>query len=366
MQLLGPFGFFALALAGILWLAQTLPLIEIIIDNGRSGFIFVEFSLLILPNVLVIVLPIAAFAATIFTINRMFSESEMVVVMSAGLSPLQIARPIAIFGTLVLAAMFIVIIYLQPLSITRLGNQIAQLRQDAAATLIKDRQFIHPSKGITIFVRESSRVGEMLGLFLNDDRDPLNPVTYSADQALMLQDDQELRLVMSNGVMQRFSVEDNTLAIIDFEQLVFDLTEFVNRPLSRNRTPLEYRVGELLHPDDIIANGGDRSFGVYFAEGHNKISLPFLGLALPLLAVSIILSARYRRTGFGYRITFIVLLGAVVVTVSLMSKSWIAEKPSTYLLSYVPAILVFILSAILLTYRTYRGGRITRVEADAL
>ncbi|MHA1127727.1 MAG: LptF/LptG family permease, partial [Alphaproteobacteria bacterium] len=104
LRLLGPFGFFSLALTGILWLAQTLPLMEIIIDSGQSGFIFLEFSAFILPNVLVIVLPLAAFAATLFTINRMFDESELVVILSAGLSPTRIIRPVTIFAVFVMTA----------------------------------------------------------------------------------------------------------------------------------------------------------------------------------------------------------------------------------------------------------------------
>jgi len=316
LQLLGPFGFFTLALAGILWLAQVLPLIELVIDNGRAGAIFLEFSALILPNVLIIVFPFAAFIATIYTINRMFGDSEMVVVMSAGLSPLKIAKPVAVFGLFVMVLMYILVFVLQPIANTRLGDKTEALKQDTLATLLLEKQFMHPMPGVTIYLRESSTIGEISGLFLHDQRDIDNPTTYSAHNALFLQDENELRLVMSEGDMQRYDVETNTLSTVEFDQFVFDLTEIMNDTRARNRRPIEYTVSELLHPRRIIRRGGRRGFAVYFAEAHNKISLPLLAFVLPMIAVALMLSAKYKRSGFGIRITIVSAVGLLAVALT--------------------------------------------------
>ena len=356
-QLLGPFGFFALALAGILWLAQVLPLIEIIIDSGKTGLIFLEFSVLILPNVLVIVLPIAAFIATIYSINRMFSETELVVVMSAGLSPLRIAKATLIFGAGVMIAMFVLILFLQPVATTRLGERTDQLRRDAAAALLKEKQFIHPSSGLTVYIQESSNAGEVLGLFLNDQRDPNAPVTYAADEALLLQDDEELRFVMSNGTMQRYNTEAQTLDIVEFDQFVLDLTELIKVHSGRNRLPIEYTISELLNPQTIVDQGGTRGYDTYFAEAHNKLAIPFLGFALPLLAASLLLTAKYRRSGFGMRITLISVIGMLALTFTLLSKTSVIATPSLYPISYAPNLIVVILGfAVLFAASNPRKG----------
>lgn len=355
LQLLGPFGFFTLALAGILWLAQALPLIEIIIDNGRAGLIFFEFSALILPNVLVIVLPIAAFISTIYTVNRMFGDSEMVVVMSAGLSPIKIAKPTLIFGVFIMAAMYVLIVLLQPLAITRLGDQMDSLRKNAAASLLREKQFMHPMDGVTIYISESSKIGEISGLFLHDQRDGDFPSTYSADQALLLQDENELRLVMSQGTLQRHDVRANTMNTIDFEQFVFDLTELVNNAGPRYRAPIEYKVADLLDPQGIIDAGGTRSAATYLAEAHNKIALPLLGLVLPMIAVSLMLSAKYRRSGFGYRITIVAIVGMLAVAFTLMLKTWVIDHPDAYLISYLPAVVSILLAIAVLVLTTARG-----------
>lgn len=355
---LGPFGFFALALTGIIWLAQTLPLMEIIIDNGHSGFIFLEFATLILPNVLIVVLPIAVFASTLFTVNKLFAESEMVVALSAGLSPTRIIRATVAVGVMVMLAMIVLLVILQPRSTTRLADRIAEVRQDFVGSLLREKQFIHPTTGITIYIKESSKAGEINGLFLNDRRDTNNPVTYSAKQALLLQDEEELRLIMNQGVMQRYSTVEKNLNIIEFDQFTFDLSGVLGVPKNRNMTPLEHFISELLNPEKIIANGGTYSAAAYIAEAHQKLALPLLGLALPIFAFSMLMTASYKRTGLGLRIAMTGGLGVFVVGLTLMVKTWVIANPSLYLFSYAPPLLCLLIAVMVLTKnrvkRTFR------------
>jgi len=351
---LGPFGFFALALTGILWLAQTLPLMEIIIENGHSGFIFLEFATLILPNVLVIVLPIAVFASTLFTVNKLFGESEMVVILSSGLSPTRIIRATVAVGVMVMLTMVVLLVVLQPRSTTRLADRIAEVRQDFVGSLLREKQFIHPSTGVTIYVKDSSKAGEISGLFLNDQRDASNPVTYSAKQALLLQDNEQLRLVMHQGIMQRYSAIEKNLNIIEFDQFIFDLSDIIGEPRNRNTSPIEYFISELLNPEEIIANGGTYSAAAYLAEAHQKLALPLLGLVLPMYAFAMLMTASYKRTGLGGRITVTGGSGIFFVGMTLMIKTWIISNPSMFLFSYAPPFLCLFLTIFVLSRNRVR------------
>ena len=351
---LGPFGFFALALTGIIWLAQTLPLMEIIIDNGHSGVIFLEFATLILPNVLIVVLPIAVFVSTLFTVNRLFGESEMVVIVSSGLSPTRIVRATVAVGVIVMLAMMVLLFVLQPRSTTRLADRIADVRQDFVGSLLREKQFIHPTSGVTIYIKDSSKAGEIEGLFLNDQRDAGNPVTYSAKQALLLQDEGELRLVMHQGVMQRYSTIEKSLNTIEFDQFVFDLSGILGETTNRNTTPVEHFVSELLNPEEIIANGGKYSIAAYTAEAHQKLALPLFALVLPIYAFAMLMTASYKRTGLGLRIALTGSSGVLIIGLTLMIKTWVIANPAMYLLSYAPALLCLFLALLVLSKNRFK------------
>ena len=51
----------------IIWLSQSLRFIEMIVNRGLSGGMFVYLTVLLLPNFLVIVLPIALFTVIVLT-----------------------------------------------------------------------------------------------------------------------------------------------------------------------------------------------------------------------------------------------------------------------------------------------------------
>jgi lipopolysaccharide export system permease protein len=95
--LAGPFLFFVLVFTGVIWLSQSLRVIDMVVNNGQSAAVFLEFTALLLPTVMTVVLPLSAFAAALTAFNRMVSDSETVVLQAAGISRLALMRPIGLF-----------------------------------------------------------------------------------------------------------------------------------------------------------------------------------------------------------------------------------------------------------------------------
>src|SRR6266849_11190630 len=97
-QCFGVMVFVTAALSAAIWLAQSLRLVDLIVNRGLSVEVFLYLALLILPRFFDIVLPIGAFIAVLFIFNRLTSESELVVMRAAGLGPLVLARPVFILA----------------------------------------------------------------------------------------------------------------------------------------------------------------------------------------------------------------------------------------------------------------------------
>src|SRR5260370_18316991 len=92
-QCFGVMIFVTAALSAAIWLAQSLRLIDLIVNRGLSVEVFLYLAALILPRFLDIVLPIGVFIAFLFTFNRLTAESELVVMRSAALSHVPLAKP---------------------------------------------------------------------------------------------------------------------------------------------------------------------------------------------------------------------------------------------------------------------------------
>jgi lipopolysaccharide export system permease protein len=76
-QLLMLFGFFALVLVSVYWVNRAVSVFDRLIGDGQSALVFLELTLLTLPNVIRLVLPVAAFAAAAYVTNRLSTESEL-------------------------------------------------------------------------------------------------------------------------------------------------------------------------------------------------------------------------------------------------------------------------------------------------
>ena len=99
-RLLMHFGFFALVLVAVYWVNRAIGLFDRLIAGGSNLTVFLEFTALALPNVVAVVLPVAALVATLYTVNRLAADRELVVAQTAGIGPWRLLRPVAAFGAL--------------------------------------------------------------------------------------------------------------------------------------------------------------------------------------------------------------------------------------------------------------------------
>ncbi len=360
-QLVRAFGFFALIFTGVVWLTQAVRLIDTVIASGQSAATFLEFSALVLPQVFVIVLPLSAMGAALYTINKLYTDSELVVMMGAGLGPVGLLRPVAIFGAMIAAVMYLVLLVLVPLGGTALADRTQAIRSDVAGALIVERQFIHPVDGLTLFIDDTSRAGEMAGIFINDQREADRPVTYSAERAVLLRDGDEVRLVMDDGLALSPGGNGERLNTVRFDRFVFDLSEIVRSEGARTKRPSEYALRDLLSPTTAML-GTRYGRSDYMAEAQYKIVLPLLASIYPAIALVTLLAGGYRRSGFGRRVFVAVGVALLLQIVMFVAKDRVQGDAGLWpLIHAAPALALVYVAA--LTFRLSRGGRAARVPA---
>ncbi len=333
------FGFFALVFTGVVWLTQAVRLIDTVVASGQGGRLLLEFSALILPQVFVIVLPISGMGAALYALNRLYSDSELVVMMSAGVSPADLLRAVTIFGAAIgLAAAFVIII-LVPRGGAALADRTREVRADLVGTLIVERQFLHPSEGLTLFIAEADGAGTMSGIFLHDQRDPARPVTYSAETARLLSEGLEARLVMQNGVALGLGADGTQLGALDYDRFVFDLSDLVQPGDARAPRPSEYPLRALLSPTPDMLERGNFGLGDYLAEGHYKLTTPMLTALYPAIALVTLLAGGYRRSGFGRRVIVAVGVAVLLQAGSIVARARVQDEAGLWPLMYLPILL---------------------------
>ena len=164
-QLVARFGFFAIVLVGVSWINQAVRLFDQLISDGQPAGVFIEITALTLPNVIRIMLPIAAFAASLHVANRLTSESEILAVQSAGWSRLRLMRPALAFGLIVALLVSILTHVVVPTSAKRLAEHREAISANILPRLLAEGEFLHPTNGISFYIRDITPSGELTDIF---------------------------------------------------------------------------------------------------------------------------------------------------------------------------------------------------------
>ncbi|QHQ34917.1 LptF/LptG family permease [Algicella marina] len=362
-HLLLAFAFFTVILTGVIWLGQSVPLIDTVIASGQSMVIFLRFSLYVLPFVLMIVLPLAAFAGALYAINKLYGDSELVVMMAAGQSPMRLARPVLLYGAMTATLTLIATVWLVPMGEVRLSAGRAAIQSELAGALIREGQFLHPDSGLTIFLREVSDTGRIAGLFLHDNRDPDNPTTYSASSARFLREGDQARLIMRDGVALAYSEERRLLARVQFDEFTYDLSELLAAAPEIRIRPESYALGDLLDPTPEMLSSQRYELADYLAVGHEKIVLGLNALLMPLIALAVMLTGNYQRRGFAKRMGAAIVLGVLLAAAGVACKSVVISNAGNWPLFYLAPLLAVMFSGFLLFRASQPVARPRRIAA---
>ena len=349
-QLMVMFGFFALVLVSVYWVNNTVKVFDRLISDGHSAAVVLEFTLLSLPNVVRSVLPIAAFGAAVYVTNRLSSESELTVMQATGFSPWRLAWPVIVFGVITATMMSIMTHTLVPVSLQQLQDSETDIAKDLYARLLRPGTFLHPAKGITLYIRDISDDGRLSDIFVSDRRNPDVSNIYTAKTAYLMRDTRGTKLVMVNGLVQVLSTKDQLLSTTSFEDLSYDISALIKTRTDKNRNIKQIPTGELLRWSGQIAEQSGVSLGRVLQEAHGRFQQPLLCLVAALIGFSTLLTAGFSRFGIGRQIVFaIALLVLIKLTESVMIDP-VRANPNLWPLIYAPTLVGCLLTLGCLSY----------------
>lgn len=337
-QLLTLFGFFALILVSVYWVNRAVSLFDTLIANGHNVAVFLELSALTLPNVIRRVLPMAVFAATVYVTNRLSSESELTVMQATGFSPWRLARPVAVFGIITALMLSVLSHVLVPDSNKRLSERQSELAQNVTARLLTEGTFLHPSKGITFYIREISQDGVLRDVFLSDRRSPDRITSYTAEDAYLVQDATGPKLVMVDGVAQTYRVEDDQLMITDFADFAHDISSIVDPANSAVPTVEHFVTWQVLGHEAALAAETGQRLGRIVEEVHSRFAEPMMCVAFALIGFAMLLTGGFSRFGVWRQILFAFVILVLLETLKNALSDPVRDTPALWPLLYVPPI----------------------------
>jgi lipopolysaccharide export system permease protein len=346
----------AIALTAVIWMTQALRELDLLTTKGQSLLIFLAVTALALPSLIMLIAPFALFGASLYALNRLNGDSELVVMASAGLSPTQLLRPFLALALVVGMLIGTISLYVLPLTQREIRDLLTRIRADFISRVVREGTFTTLDAGFTFHYRDRGPASELRGVFMQDRRAPERVLTYLAETGQTVEIDGGNYLVLEKGSVQSQQQSARDAAIVVFDRYAIDLSQFskqgeeVYRP--RDRSTLELLQLSADDPRVLAAPGRFRS------ELHERLVNPLYPFMAVLIAFAALGQARTTRQSRGDAIFGATLIFALLRLAGIGALSMVTRSPWGLLALYGLPVLSSLVALVLIlrSSRTLGGG----------
>ncbi|MDO8377439.1 LPS export ABC transporter permease LptF [Phenylobacterium sp.] len=332
-QLLGPTVYATLALTAVALLSTSLSQLDIIVSQRQSALVFLQVTLLAMPQLVNMVMPIALLVAALVALNRLHVEQEIVVCFAGGMSRWRVIAPaLRLAGVVTLIALFMNL-WVQPAASRQMRETLFQVRTDLASTLVREGEFTEPAPGLTVYAQSVDSGGLIHNLFIHQTKSDGGATTYTADEGRVVKRGDKPVLLMRKGSNQEFS-RTGVLNFLSFDEYVFDLSRYLQSNEMVHYKPSDRYLHELLFPD-LQQVWETQNRDKLLAEGAARLSTPLYNLTFMSFALLAIIGGGFSRLGYGRRIATVAGLAVAVRILGFVVQAGSESEPWLNLVQFV-------------------------------
>lgn len=295
------------ALTGIIWISQSLREFDLMTTQGQTLLTFLAVTSLTIPSLVMIIAPVALFVGVLYALNRFNGDSELVVMCAAGLSPVRLLRPFGVLTLVVTLLAGTMSLWAMPWTFREIRILVTKIRADFITHVVNEGEFATLDSGFVFHYRERGPNDALLGIFMQDRRDPDQVSTYIAETGMTADSGDQSYLVLEKGSVQRQNTGDRDPAIVVFERYALDLSQFSADADGAPLKPRERSTRELLTldpADPYVA----KNTGAFRSELHDRFVSPLYAAMFGMIGFAALGQPRTTRQGRGAAIGVSVLV----------------------------------------------------------
>ena len=335
-------GAFLVVLASVttlMWITQALRNIDLMTNQGQTILVFVGITGLIIPLLVLLIAPIALMIAVAHVLNKLGNDSELIVMNAAGMPPWRIFRPFLAVGIVVSLMVGAISVYGSPKCLRELRRWATEVRAEVVTNNVQPGRFM-AIDGQTLHIRSRAPNGQLLGVLLDDGRNPKERVTVLAEKGDILTNDRGVFLVLENGTVQRHVAGQRDPDFVAFREHALDLSQFTPATALIRYSVQERFLSELLNPppDDPLFK---QQPGQFRAEIHNRLIAPFYPLVFLVITFAYLGAPRTTRQSRAMSLVSAILVVSVLRGAGFIGTLAGAHHPIALVIPYVVLAVAF-------------------------
>jgi lipopolysaccharide export system permease protein len=232
--------------------------------------------------------------------------------------------------------------YVSPKSLRELRRWGTEVRAEVVTSNVQPGRFTVVDGRVTMHIHNRAPNGQLLGVLIDDARDPKERVTILAEKGSILTSETGTYLILENGTVQRHVATQRDPDFIAFREHAFDLSR-LTPTISFIRYSVQERFPwELVYPpaDDPLYK---EQPGNFTAELHNRITAPIYPLAFLVITYAYLGAPRTTRQSRAMSFVSAALAVSVLRAIGFVGTIMGAHRPITLLIPYLGFAVTFVL-----------------------
>ena len=348
----------SITLVGIMWLFQTIRLLEVVINRGAPISEFLLMSVTVIPLWLTIAVPIGAFVAVTWVFHRAVADRELLVMQASGRSALQLARAPISLGILLTVLLVLNSTVLLPMSFGVYKQVQFKVRNSIPSVMLQDNVFIDVVEGMTMLIGEKFDDGLARDVFIHDERTEGKIITLTARVGRFIQRDGLPAVLLKDGERMELGNDEQAGA-----KLLFDTHTVMIAPQDRKaaaRVTIDMNEDSIANLLDPSKSPSPDYVNQRRAEGHYRNVSPALALILVLTGSCGVLYGQVRRSTWSRRTTITFCAAMLFIAAVISARSLVTMMPTMVPLLYASAIIPGVLMLTMLTLPSFNGVLLSR------
>lgn len=346
----------------IVWVFQAVNFLDLMVEDGRDFFLYLNYTFLNFPKIVSKLLPFALFFSFFYVISKYELNNELIIFWNFGISKIQLINfvlKVSLFF-MVLQILLVALIVPKTQNISR--DLIKKSNVNFFESFIKPRKFNDNIKGLTIFADEKNDKGELKNIYLKKETEDNNfQITYAKKgyfqssknvQILVLENGQTINKI--NDDITTFNFKESTLNMSSQDSSIIKVdkiqeTSTYNLILCLDRF-INFEDKTKKNSSKFIQNCTSENLDNVFKEVYKRFLVPVYIPTLILVSLILIIKSKETINYTRYRL-FIFLLGVGLIIFSETTQKFIINSLEYNIAIFIMPIIIFIIFYFLIFYK---------------
>ena len=339
----------------IVWVFQAVNFLDLMVEDGRDFFLYLNYTLLNFPKIISKLLPFALFFSFFYVISKYELNNELIIFWNFGVSKKQVINFFIKYSMFFMLFQILLVSLLVPTTQNFSRNLIKDSNINFFESFIKPKKFNDNIKGLTLFVDEKKNNGELINIYLKKETDKGNfQITY-AKNGFFLSKNNNQTLVLKNGQtinkigndLTTFNFKESSLNMSDQDSGIIKVdkiqeTSTLNLLLCVNRFEKIFSNNLIKSEKIFIQNCTKENLDNIFKEIYKRLLVPIYIPSLILCALILIIYSKENINYTKFRV-FVFLIGFTLIVFSETTQKLIQESLNFNIIVFLIPFIIFLL-----------------------